>query len=149
MNGLIKKKPFLLSIFSGLFLALNFYMLFFFYLSPEFKWVSFEYQIKSYMENAFLFFTIGFFVSAFFAICIGWPLYWIAKKYSAVNYVTCSLGGISVIVFPYAICVFFGWNIPNVATKSGLILLLVITFCGAVSGLIFNMLEQSGSNESQ
>lgn len=137
MSGIIKK-PFLFSLCAGLFLALNFYMLFIYYLSPEFEWVSFEYQLKSYIENAFLFFTIGFVVSAFFAICIGWPLYLIAKKYSAINYITCSLGGISVTVLPYATCVFFGWNIPNVTTKPGLTLFLVIVFCGAVSGLIFN-----------
>ena len=56
---ILKKIPLLVSIFSGLFLASNFFMLFFYYLTPEFEWKSLEHQLKNYAENALLFFTIG------------------------------------------------------------------------------------------
>lgn len=134
-------KPFLLSIFSGLFLALNFYMLFFYYLSPEFVWKSLSYQINNYAENALLFFTIGFIVSVVFAISIGWPLYLLAKFNSVVNYVTCSLGGVAVTTIPYVVCMNLGWNIPSVTEKTGLLVFLVLVVCGGTSGVIFRFIE--------
>lgn len=138
----ILKKPFLLSIFLGLFLALNFYMLFFYYLSPEFEWKSLGYQFKNYAENALLFFTVGFVVSVVFAISIGWPLYLLGKHYSAINYITSGLGGVAVTMVPYVFCILFGWNIPSVVESSGLIVFLVLVICGGSGGIIFHFLEK-------
>ena len=138
----IFKIPFLLSVFSGLFLALNFSMLFLFYLTPEFEWKSLGYQLKNYAEIASLFFTIGFIVSVVFAIFIGWPLYLLAKFYSAVNYITSGLAGVAITMVPYAVCIFLGWDIPNVAENSGLIVLLVLIVCGGSSGILFHFLEK-------
>lgn len=138
----IFKRPFLLSIFLGLFLALNFYMLFFYYLSQEFEWKSLGYQLMNYAENALLFFTIGFTVSIVFAIFIGWPLYLLAKFYSAVSYITSGLAGVAVTMAPYAVCIFSGWNIPNVTENSGLILFLVLVVCGGASGILFHFLQK-------
>ncbi|MEW8150618.1 MAG: hypothetical protein AB2810_10765 [Candidatus Thiodiazotropha endolucinida] len=139
----ILKKPLLLSILLGLFLALNFYMLFFYYLSPEFEWESLGLQIKNYAENALLFFTVGFAVSVVFVISIGWPLYLLAKFYSAINYVTSGLGGIAVTMIPYAVCVLLGWNIPSITEYSGLIVLVVLIVCGCVSGVVFHFLSRT------
>jgi EamA domain-containing membrane protein RarD len=80
-------------------------------------------------------------VSIFFAIVIGWPLYWLAKKFSLVNYVTSALGGIAVTVIPLVLCLCLGWNIPNMTTRQGMNILFVLAFCGAVSGMVFNKLE--------
>ena len=138
----ILKKSLLISIFSGLFLALNFYMLFFYYLSPEFEWRSLGYQFKNYAENALLFFTIGFIVSVVFVIAIGWPLYLLGKHYSFNNYITSGLGGVAVTIVPYAVCVSLGWNIPSVTEYSGLMVFLVLIICGGAGGLIFHFLEK-------
>lgn len=143
----ILNKPFLLSIFSGLFLALNFYMLFFYYLSPEFEWRSLSYQFKNYAENALLFFSLGFIVSAILAVCLGWPLYMLAKSYSKVNYITSALGGVAVTITPYIICTFLGWNIPSLTESSGLIVFLVLFVCGGFGGVIFHFLEKSRLNK--
>lgn len=116
-------------------------MYFFFYSVPEFKWVSLSYQISNYLETAILFFTIGLVVSIIFAIVIGWPLYWLAKKFSLVNYVTSALGGSAVTVIPLVLCVNSGWNIPSMTTRPGLTLFFILVFCGAVSGIAFNNLE--------
>ncbi|MFV0478018.1 MAG: hypothetical protein ACK5ME_09305 [Parahaliea sp.] len=135
-------KPFLISIFSGIFLALNFYMLFFYYLSPDFEWKSLCYQIKNYAENGLLFFTLGFIVSVVFTIAIGWPLYLLAKCYSVVNYVTSGLGGVAVTTVPYVVCIFLGWNIPNLTEDSGLLMILVLAICGGANGILFHFLNK-------
>lgn len=135
-------KRFLFSVLLGLFLALNFYMLFFYYLSPEFEWRSLGYQLKGYAENALLFFTIGFIVATFFSIAIGWPLYLLAKYFCVSNYATSGLAGVAVSTTPYAICVFLGWNIPSLTEEAGLIVFLVIAACGGISGVVFHFLEK-------
>jgi len=135
------KMPFLVSICVGLFLAQNLYLLFLVYLSPEYKWVSIWHQIGEYVETTLLFFTIGFCVSVFFSLVIGWPLYQVAKRHSAVNYITCSLGGIAVTTIPYFLCLMLGWNVPGVIEKSGAIVFSVLIFCGACGGIVFNRLE--------
>lgn len=145
----ILKKPLLLSIFSGLFLALNFYMLFFYYLSPDFEWKSLDYQLKNYAENALLFFTIGFVVSVVFVFSIGWPLYLLGKFYSVNNYITSGLGGMAVTTVPYVVCVSLGWNIPSVTEKSGLIVFLVLVICGGAGGLIFHFFEKRKAEQKR
>ncbi|AZZ94021.1 hypothetical protein ENC22_23605 [Hahella sp. KA22] len=137
-------KPFLLSILSGLFLAFNFYMFFFYYLSPEFEWKSLGYQLKNYAENGLLFFTIGFIISTFFSLAIGFPLYLLAKHYSYVNYTTSGVGGMTVTITPYVVCVFLGWNVPNMAETSGLIVIFVLAICGGASGILFHFLNKIG-----
>lgn len=144
----VHRYPLLASICVGLLLALNFYMYFFFYSSPSFEWISLSYQVRNYFEAAVLFFTIGFAVSAFFSILIGWPLYWLARKHSLVNYGTCALGGVAVTVVPFVICVYLGWNIPSVATRPGATVLLVLVFCGAIGGVVFRKLARSGQEHS-
>jgi EamA domain-containing membrane protein RarD len=116
-------------------------MYFFFYDTPEFKWISFSYQIKTYLEIATLFFTIGFVVAVAFSTIIGWPLYWLAKKYSLINYITSARAGIMVTIAPLILCIIFGWNIPSLTTRAGGLILFVLAFCGTISGLVFNMLE--------
>lgn len=136
----IYRYPLLSSICVGLLLALNFYMYFFFYSSPSFEWISLSYQVHNYFETAILFFTIGFVVSAIISILIGWPLYWLARKYSLMNYGTCALGGAAVTVVPFVLCVYLGWNIPSVATRPGATVLFVLVFCGASGGVVFRRL---------
>lgn len=135
-------QPFLLSILSGLFLGFNFYILFFYYLSPEFEWKSLSFQLQLYAESALLFFAIGFIVSVISAIAIGWPLYLLAKFHSAVNYTTSALGGVAVTTVPYIACFFSGWNLPNVTEKSGLILFLGLVICGSAGGITFHFFER-------
>ncbi|MBZ0302564.1 MAG: hypothetical protein K8J31_22655 [Anaerolineae bacterium] len=146
---ILKKVPLLLSIFLGLFLASNFFMLFFYYLTPEFEWKSLEHQLKNYAENALLFFTIGFVVSVVFVFSIGWPLYLLGKFYSVDNYITSCLGGVAVTTVPYVVCVSLGWNIPSVTEKSGLIVFLVLVICGGVSGLIFHFIEKRKAEQKR
>ena len=141
----IQNFSFLASICVGLFLALNFYMYFFFYKTPEFKWISVSYQIKTYLETAALFFTIGLVISIFFSIVIGWPLYLIAKKFHMVNHITSASGGAAVTIIPLILCIKFGWNIPSLRTSSGQLVFLVLMFCGAVSGIIFNILQSKSA----
>jgi hypothetical protein len=136
------KNPLLLSLFSGLFLAFNFSMLFLYYLTPEPKYCSLGCLLKGYAEFALLFFTVGFIVSVVFVFSIGWPLYMLAKYYSVNNYITSGLGGVTVTTVPYFICIATGWNIPSVTEKSGLIVFLVLVICGGVSGLIFHFIEK-------
>lgn len=138
----ILNQPFFLSICVGIFLGFNFYILFFYYLSPRFEWVSLGFQLKIYVESALLFFTIGFIVSVIFAIAIGWPLYLLAKFHSAVNYTTSALGGVAVTTVPYVACFFSGWNLPNVTEKTGLILLLGLVISGSAGGITFYFFER-------
>ena len=138
---LFQKFSFFISICTGLFLALNFYMYFFFYSKPEFKWISITHQISIYLESAILFFTIGLVISVFCSIVIGWPLYWIAKKYSFVNYGTSALGGALVTIIPLILCIKTGWHIPNLTTRSGWLVIFVLVFCGVISGIVFNLLR--------
>jgi hypothetical protein len=140
-----QKFSFLISVGAGLFLALNFSMYFFFYSDLNFKWVSIKYQISIYLETAALFFTVGFVVVVFFSFVIGWPLYLIAKKYSLVNYVTSALGGVAVTVIPLVLLIKLGWNIPGLATYEGKLILFILIFCGAISGMIFNRLESKNT----
>lgn len=137
----IYKYPFLISISAGLFLLLNFYMYFFFYDVSDFKWVSLTFQIKNYLETVMLFFTIGFIISVFVAIAIGWPLYRLAKQFSMTNYFTSALAGAIVAITPLVFCIIFGWNIPSLTTRSGGTIFLVLVFCGAVSGMIYMYLS--------
>lgn len=137
----IQRYSLLVSVCIGLFLALNFYMYFFIYSTPEFKWVSFSYQVRNYLEAAALFFTIGFAVSVFFVMVIGGPLFWLAKKFSLVNIFTSAFGGAAVTVIPFVLCINIGWNIPSMATLPGLTALLVLAFCGATGGIVFYELE--------
>lgn len=137
------KQSFLVSMGIGLFLALNLYMLFVIYMTPELRGLSLEHQFKAYFEIAFLFFTIGFLVSTFFVLTIGWPLYWLANKYSFLNYFTCAFGGGLIVIIPYILCLFFDWNLPEVTSRSGILLLLSLLLCGSLSGVVFNFLEQA------
>jgi len=134
--------PLLLSIFLGLFLALNFFMLSLYYLTPETKHCSLGCLLINYAVFAQLFYTIGFIVSVVFVYSVGWPLYMLAKYYSVNNYITSGLGGVAVTTVPYFICISTGWNIPSVTEKSGLIVFLVLVICGGVSGLIFHFFEK-------
>ncbi len=136
------KKSFFVSICIGLFLALNFFMIFVIYMTPEFRAISFEHQLKTYFEIGFLFFTVGFLISTFFVFIIGGPLYLLASKYSFLNYFSCAFGGGFVVIVPYIICLFFDWNLPEITSSSGGVLLLSLFICGALSGIVFNFLEQ-------
>jgi len=135
-------KPLLLSIFSGLFLALNLFMLLTHYVIPEVKHCSLGCLLINYVVFTQLFYTIGFIVSVVFVLSIGWPLYMLAKYYSVNNYITSGLGGVAVTTVPYFICISTGWNIPSVTEKSGLIVFLVLVICGGVSGFIFHFIEK-------
>lgn len=125
-------------------MAFNLYMFFGIYMFPEFKWVSLIYQLKMYFGIGFLFFTIGFLLSVFFALIIGWPFYWLAKKYSVVNYITCSFCGGAVTVIPLILCYFFEWNLPSATSVAGVMLLVAILSCGMLSGMTFYFLDKKG-----
>ncbi len=142
MGSSKNKFSFLASNCFGLFLAQNFYMLFYYYLSPDFEWISLNFQIENYLENLVLFYTIGLVISLLFSILIGLPLYFLVQKYFRVGYVFGAIVGAFVGVSPYILAGMLGWNVPGASEISAVLAVCTLTFCGASAGACFVFLEK-------
>lgn len=130
------------SVLAANFCAMNLYMIFILYIDDSFKSESIWYQMASYFTAAVFFFAVGTLISFTSAVIIGWPLYWLAKKVGYLNCLTVSLGGIAIAIIPLVICKYTGWNIPDFSEKSGMVLILCLTFCGLIGGGVFCRLSK-------
>lgn len=127
----------LLSVCVANFVGLNFFVIFLMYRNPGYKVVSMSQALSDYLEIAALFFAIGLCISLVFAILIGWPLYWIARRKKMVNWVTGLSSGVLVVVVPWGLLIMFGWNLPSILEQNGLLTILMLGICGTIGGILF------------
>lgn len=130
-------KKLLISICVANFFALNLFMIFLVYLSNDFQYKSFIYQLEGYLTVAILFLIFGVLISFAATLTIGFPLYFLAKFLNLINLYTLICGGILIAVIPLLVCIYTGWNLPTVVETKGLFLLSNLAFCGGIGGFTY------------
>ena len=130
-------KNLLISICAANFFALNLSMIFLVYLSNDFHNESFEYQLEGYLTAAILFLIFGVLISFLATLIIGFPLYALAQFFNCINIFTLMCGGILIAVIPLLVCMYTGWNLPTIAEKNGLFLIISVSFCGGIGGFTY------------